>query len=98
MLVGFLFQPLFVTLHLTAELPLLFGTHPNFRGNSTAFEYVVSEAMQSAWYAFVSDPKNGLASVDWPAYSSDHPNVRQFGANGIAAATIEHTPGDAACG
>jgi hypothetical protein len=31
---------------ITAELPLLFGTHDLFRGNSTELEYETSHAMQ----------------------------------------------------
>lgn len=29
-----------------AELPMLFGTHYEYRGESTAFEYNVSHAME----------------------------------------------------
>lgn len=31
----------------SAELPLVFGTHFQYRGNSTEFEWQVAETMQS---------------------------------------------------
>ncbi|RDW77821.1 hypothetical protein BP6252_05874 [Coleophoma cylindrospora] len=40
----------------SAELPLLFGTHYEFRGNSTPFEYSVSHAMQAFWLSFAENP------------------------------------------
>jgi hypothetical protein len=69
-----------------AELPLIFGTHPNYRGNSTEFEYEVSFAMQDAWYAFVNDTTNGLERNGWAPWNTSTPNVRNFGAAGKAAA------------
>lgn len=61
-----------------SELPLIFGTHGDYRGNSTAFEYASSHAMQDAYLAFISDPVNGLASVGWPAYEKAGGLIRQF--------------------
>ncbi|EME78388.1 uncharacterized protein MYCFIDRAFT_167763, partial [Pseudocercospora fijiensis CIRAD86] len=43
----------------SAELPLIFGTHPDYRGASTDLEYQTSCAMQDAWVAFAKDPVNG---------------------------------------
>ncbi|TVY82750.1 Lipase [Lachnellula suecica] len=67
-----------------SELPLIFGTHANFRGNSTAFEWSVSEALQAAYLAFVTDPQSGLAGVDWPAYEGAGGSVRIFAENETA--------------
>jgi cholinesterase len=44
---------------------MLMGTHPNFRGNSTPFEYATSHAMQDAWVAFAKDGTQGLESTGW---------------------------------
>jgi len=59
---------------------MLFGTHPNFRGESTAFEYATSHAMQDAWVAFAKHGTKGLESTGWSEY--DHigeATVREFG-------------------
>ncbi|KAJ1544716.1 hypothetical protein HK405_008435 [Cladochytrium tenue] len=63
----------------SAELPMIFGTHPNFRGNSTALEYETSEAMQDAWLAFARDGADGLVAQGWPLFSSLGGDVRVFG-------------------
>jgi carboxylesterase type B len=50
------------------ELPLVFGTHPKYRGPSTQFEYATSFAMQDSWVAFVKYGAKGLKARGWPAY------------------------------
>ena len=64
----------------SSELPLLMGTHPNFRGNSPPFEYATSHAFQDAYLEFARDPVNGLSSVNWKPYQSlgEH-TVREIG-------------------
>ncbi|KAK7924415.1 hypothetical protein PG985_006469 [Apiospora marii] len=56
----------------SAELPLLFGTHYEYRGNSTAFEWDVSGGMQALWLAFANDPsqdpRDDARGVTWPKY------------------------------
>lgn len=54
----------------SSELPLLFGTYGDFRGNGTEFQKETSEAMQDFYLAFVKDPENGLEEAGWPKYSS----------------------------
>lgn len=70
-----------------SELPQIFGTAPFFRGNSTAFEYAVSYAMQDAYLAFVTDPVAGLETVDWPVYDGPGGAVRIFAEDGIVVQT-----------
>lgn len=65
-----------------SDLPMLFGTHGNFRGLSTEFEIAVSEAMQNTWRAFADDPRKGLAGQGWPQFTLNHDVVRVFGENG----------------
>lgn len=68
-----------------SEQPLLFGTHGNYRGASTAYEIAVSEAMQDAYRAFINDPRSGLENQDWPAFTEASDVVRWFASNGTVA-------------
>ncbi|KAJ5368843.1 uncharacterized protein N7496_008603 [Penicillium cataractarum] len=43
----------------SAELPLLFGTHSEYGGASTSFEWNVSYAMEALWLSFAEDPTRG---------------------------------------
>ncbi|KAH9886160.1 Alpha/Beta hydrolase protein [Xylariomycetidae sp. FL2044] len=54
----------------SGELPLLFGTHWQYRGNSTEFEWEVSYAMQDLWLSFAKDVSQDPASesFSWPKY------------------------------
>ncbi|ETN47079.1 uncharacterized protein HMPREF1541_01269 [Cyphellophora europaea CBS 101466] len=78
----------------SGELPLIFGTHPDFRGPSTAFEYETSHAMQDAWVAFAAGGAKGLESTGWKTYTALGDNsVRNFG-----NATTGEAVGDVALG
>ncbi|KAF2717201.1 acetylcholinesterase [Polychaeton citri CBS 116435] len=69
----------------SSELPLIMGTHPNYRGPSTQLEYDTSHAMQDAWVAFAKNPEYGLANVGWQKYTQlGEAQVRDFG-GGVAA-------------
>ena len=69
----------------SSQLPMLFGTHGNYRGESTEFEIAVSEAMQDAWQAFASDPHQGLAEKGWDRFTQASDSVRWFGEDGTVA-------------
>jgi hypothetical protein len=43
----------------SSELPLLFGTHSEYGGPSTKFEWDVSYAMEALWLSFAEDPARG---------------------------------------
>ncbi|POS70857.1 hypothetical protein DHEL01_v210750 [Diaporthe helianthi] len=68
----------------SAELPLLFGTHSEYRGNSTEFEWETSLGMEALWLSFASnssaDPTDGV-SVTWPKYSVDTDSLAVFAAD-----------------
>ncbi|KAH7402066.1 Alpha/Beta hydrolase protein [Phaeosphaeria sp. MPI-PUGE-AT-0046c] len=57
----------------SSELPLLFGTHDLFRGNSTPLEFETSRAMQAFWLTLVSNstlnPIDKLSGLTWPKYT-----------------------------
>jgi cholinesterase len=68
---------------------MLFGTHPNFRGESTEAEYATSHAMQDSWLAFAKDGPKGLEGTGWMEYTSvNESSVREFGAGGVPAQDI----------
>ncbi|KAJ5945959.1 chlorogenic acid esterase precursor [Penicillium verhagenii] len=61
----------------SSELPLVFGTHNEYRGRSTEFEWEVSYAMEALWLSFAEDPTRGPARVaigDAPA----NPNKESY--------------------
>ncbi|CAK3971141.1 related to triacylglycerol lipase V precursor [Lecanosticta acicola] len=81
----------------SSELPLIFGTHLDYRVHSSALEYETSRAMQDAWVAFASDPIRGLESQDWPVYEQlGLQEVREFRA-GIPAGDISVANVEAQC-
>jgi len=68
---------------------MLFGTHPNFRGESTEAEYATSHAMQDAWLAFAKDGSSGLEGTGWDEYDAvGEASARQFGAGGVPAQDV----------
>lgn len=68
---------------------MLFGTHANYRGPSTRFEYATSHVMQDAWVAFARDSDTGLQVHKWKKYGElGEADVRKFG-DGVPAKDIE---------
>lgn len=66
---------------------MLFGTHPNFRGDSTPEEYALSTKMQDLYVAFASDGVAGLEAGGWSRYdnSTGRGLIQQFGLDGEVA-------------
>ncbi|RAK98860.1 carboxylesterase [Aspergillus ibericus CBS 121593] len=77
----------------SSELPLLFGTHYEYGGPSTQYEWDVSYAMEALWLSFAEDPSRGpvrLAIGDaapnpnnssyfsWPAFEQGSSNMLLF--------------------
>lgn len=79
-----------------SELPLLFGTHSNYRRPSTALENETSVAMQDAWVSFVSQGEAGLAAEEWPLYEVELGSLREFG-RGVAAQTTDFKDWESLC-
>ena len=66
----------------------MFGTHPEYRGESTELEEATSRAMQDAWVAFARDPEKGVEGQGWGVYEKlGAEQVREFGA-GVAAQDV----------
>ncbi|KAF4625383.1 hypothetical protein G7Y89_g12784 [Cudoniella acicularis] len=80
----------------SSELPLLFGTHGDFRGASTPFESRLSATMQDLWVAFAKDGAAGITAKGWPKYSANG-SALQFGKDDILTQAVSNTIIDAAC-
>ncbi|KAI1873926.1 uncharacterized protein JN550_003195 [Neoarthrinium moseri] len=68
----------------SSELPLLFGTHYLYRGNSTEFEWETSYGMEALWLSFASNPETDPIDgqgVTWPKYRSNTSSMAQFAAD-----------------
>lgn len=53
-----------------SDLPMIFGTDGDSRGESTEFERRTSERMQDAVLAFMEDPHAGPEKVGWRSAKS----------------------------
>ncbi|KAI3391172.1 hypothetical protein diail_7804 [Diaporthe ilicicola] len=81
----------------SSELPMLMGTHGNFRGANSELEEETSRAFQDAYVAFAADPTAGLTSQDWKMYAvMGGSDVREFG-NGVAAKDVSIADMEALC-
>lgn len=81
-----------------AELPILMGTHPNFRGKSSPEEYATSHSFQDAYVAFASDTESGLNSQNWKRYTTlGSGEVRGFGKDGVPAEDVSIASTEALC-
>ncbi|KAF6792639.1 chlorogenic acid esterase precursor [Colletotrichum sojae] len=67
----------------SAELPIIFGTHFQYRGNSTEFEWEVAEIMQDLWLSFATNPSENPTATggfSWPKYRSESETMVLFAA------------------
>ncbi|KAF2157661.1 alpha/beta-hydrolase [Myriangium duriaei CBS 260.36] len=79
-----------------SDLALIFGTHQDFRGPSTAYEYQVSHSMQDHMLAFMRDPLSATSMTGWPTVSSGQ--MLRFGALGESAAqNVQQASVDTQC-
>ncbi|KAK5165388.1 uncharacterized protein LTR77_008917 [Saxophila tyrrhenica] len=72
-----------------SDLPMMFATHQDYtngEGQSTSFEYAVSERMEDLVYAFMLDPEQGPQKQGWPPYTSGQ--MLRFGADGKVMQTV----------
>jgi carboxylesterase type B len=72
----------------TADIPLVFGTHYQFRSNSTDLEWKTSYAMEDSWVSFATDSASDptyAQGMKWPRYSSQGDTTLVFGGNDTAA-------------
>ena len=80
-----------------AELPLVFGTHSLYRGNSTPLEYATSHAMQDAWLAFVATAGEKPSIEGWDAWDKvDGGRVVEFGRD-VPARLVDTTKKEKGC-
>ncbi|KAI5194626.1 chlorogenic acid esterase precursor [Aureobasidium subglaciale] len=85
----------------SAELPLLFGTHDEYGpGNSTSFEYAVSQTMEALWLSFAENPAAGpkrFNSSDggyfaWPQFRQNASDLVVFAEGGKTLQLAEAGP------
>ncbi|KAH7035827.1 Alpha/Beta hydrolase protein [Microdochium trichocladiopsis] len=84
----------------SAELPLLFGTHYEFRGNSTEFEWDVAGLMQGLWLSFARNPKKDPShgSFTWPKYDLDANTLVEFAVDDVKVQLASRKVVDTECG
>ncbi|KAH8657832.1 Alpha/Beta hydrolase protein [Xylariales sp. PMI_506] len=83
----------------SAELPLIFGTHYEYRTNSTEFEWEVSYAMEAFWLSFARNPRADPVAGDitWPKYSRDANTTVYLAADDQIAQLINGSTVDDLC-
>ncbi|ORY19530.1 Alpha/Beta hydrolase protein [Clohesyomyces aquaticus] len=72
-----------------AELPVVFGTHDLFRGNSTELEWQTSYSMEAFWFSFTANSTTALVDdngLAWPKYGGENSAIMVFGDDGIGKA------------
>lgn len=80
-----------------SEMPLVFGTHSLYRGNSSSLEYETSYAMQDAWLTFVASAGERTPVEGWDTWDEvDGGRVVEFG-NGVPARILDTSEMDKAC-
>ncbi|KAJ1323669.1 cholinesterase [Microdochium nivale] len=83
----------------SAELPILFGTHYEYRGNSTEFEWNVADLMQGLWLSFArnpsKDPSHG--GFTWPKYDAKTNTMVQLAVDDVAVKLVARSVVDNEC-
>ncbi|KAB5585532.1 Alpha/Beta hydrolase protein [Coniochaeta sp. 2T2.1] len=81
-----------------SELPLVFGTHGDYRGESTELERLTSWAMQDAWVEFVATAGERMSIVSWnDSKTVDGGPLVEFG-NGVPVRVVEAKEMEQRCG
>jgi len=82
----------------SSDIPLVFGTHWEFRGNSTELEWETSYSMEGFWLSLASQGSKSDGDLEdgqghsWPEYGSEGERMVLFGdVEGGAASVV---PGD----
>lgn len=83
---------------------MVFGTHYEFRGNSTPFEWEMADFMQDLWLSFAEDssqqPQASMpdgSTFTWPYYDMSKATMAEFAVNGTLVQTISSSFIDDAC-
>ncbi|KAI6818296.1 chlorogenic acid esterase precursor [Hortaea werneckii] len=89
----------------SSELPIIFGTHYEYRGNSTPFEWEVAHTMQDLWLSFAADKSKAPhaqledgSTFSWPAYSDSKSSTVEFASGDEVTSLVSgESPGDQEC-
>ncbi|OQN96764.1 hypothetical protein B0A48_17188 [Cryoendolithus antarcticus] len=89
----------------SSELPLIFGTHYEFRGNSTEYEYEVSRFLEALWLSFArfpsvapTAPLPAGGNFVWPDFDTSTDSLVRFANGNELVATSSDQVIDKACG
>lgn len=85
--------------HLSAELPMLFGSHYGFRGNPKPFQWEVANSMQALWLSFARDsskqPQTALPDgsiCTWAKYSMNVAATVEFASDHETIVKMKSSP------
>ncbi|KAJ5814938.1 hypothetical protein N7474_006715 [Penicillium riverlandense] len=96
----------------SSELPLVFGTHYEYGGPSTSFEWDVSYAMEALWLSFAENPTRGPARLaigdvaanptnssyfSWPRSQQSSSNMLLFADNNEVMQLVSSESSDVSC-
>ncbi|KAK3721283.1 hypothetical protein LTR37_003158 [Vermiconidia calcicola] len=82
----------------SSDIPLLFATHQDYtngQGQSTPFEFAVSERMEDLLLSFMIDPEGGPQQYGWAPYTSGQ--MLRFGADGKVMQNVSIQSVDGVC-
>jgi cholinesterase len=66
------------------DLHMIFGASADVSGLPTsAPQRQLTQLMQKAWFAFASDPVNGLQELGWPVFDPNGETLAQLGLNNV---------------
>ncbi|KAH8889184.1 acetylcholinesterase [Thozetella sp. PMI_491] len=79
----------FLRAYHSSDLPLVFGTHPWYRGPSTKLEEKISSAWQDLFVAFAEDGPEGLQKLGWNDASKGEGIVLGIGDKGWESVSLK---------
>ncbi|QSZ34459.1 hypothetical protein DSL72_006053 [Monilinia vaccinii-corymbosi] len=83
----------------SSELPLLFDTHFQYRGNSTPFEYEMADTMQALWLSFANNSAKApsVGDLTWPEYEAGKDSMLLFAKGDVATQLASGEVIDGSC-
>ena len=71
------------------DMHMIFGNSEAVSGLPTsAAQRLLTKEMQTAWFAFIDDPQNGLTKLGWPEYNPDEASLMQWGEDNVPTGVL----------